>query len=1136
MLTDSAATYHSTKATQDTDAIWNIFYHTFIPEKDFKKLHSHADKLVVASRSVAAWNVSPYGKFLAFSSKDSLDQIRHYWLKYSAAKDMDFSEVIEFAWLMKATIAKTLQKFLGPDNMSFSGIRAAGAHFAKAVHTVQSSLTYYCKTGVCAGNERDRILLGKGTGFGNPTFVFSSAANIGYAVHYACNPIDGFHLAEVFDQATPLALATEDAARVAKAQFRLWCDAFLAVVEEGRLHINLHCGDAINFCHMIQRQNIDKTGLKIRLPMFLGPWTATPLMLDEYERNFGQILFDIIDTSNVADHLGLLNLLPATIPLLRRTASSVLYTETLMCPSDNLVGFLDPHLCLDTSTLSVLLGVSPCEFLLGETAYSNATEKMLSQNSRPYYRIQTAWRFPELGDVRLNASRENSMVGGETVYIDPHKLADLFIDFYMTLFADEDVDASHDTSTMTRDFKKLDLEQHMIAPPVHKILYSSFGFAAILHTAMRNIATDWNVCLGRIVDVIQKSEEQSLVSCRVEELILYLHAYGVQIDANFNTHYPLEATHADAVSHFISIRDTLRTNNLGPSVLYLVLVVPRSALQVFESAVDEIGNPGLKLCVIHKPSGKMRTYVSLQCFFGTLKLDANRVLAQEVFEDQSGWGGSSDLIVTCPVLTSSLFLASINEVDVSLAVNNYLSLEPIEGLLGPSLVVWNSALISSERVLLLKATPMSGCSAASTKPLFVAARTSWSETSCVSANISQTAKIDSLCFHDEIPCDSRQSKSLAENEKVVVYQSSPCTMSVRIGKVAPRVLVYPFPVDGRLAKTKLARESSWIEVTVPLSPAGVSGGYILKLFPTLIMGRNPSPWATPRVCIDQQPVFSHDGASEWLPFHIASALTDVEKSILEHHGRDSPGRPRNGTLDFKQTLGLVMTSFAGFNPLSGCRQYKGFGLWVKADACEVVLYVNALRHDRNTASVFLDAWLIQKDFAPSRLPNKAFLPVMISEDESPVWKHILPSVAERCRIGWDHSENCEYRKTGCIPLSVSRGASPLCSCGQGKAVDEFPSDPTMSRLARRATRVALHPIFSVPLHNTSPESSPQQPQASAVSTSSQPQAPAEPKSKCDHCGVEKSGLKACQRCGLVRYCNHACQKAAWKTHKKVCKK
>lgn len=44
------------------------------------------------------------------------------------------------------------------------------------------------------------------------------------------------------------------------------------------------------------------------------------------------------------------------------------------------------------------------------------------------------------------------------------------------------------------------------------------------------------------------------------------------------------------------------------------------------------------------------------------------------------------------------------------------------------------------------------------------------------------------------------------------------------------------------------------------------------------------------------------------------------------------------------------------------------------------------------------------------------------------------------------------------------------------------------------------------------------------------------KMRCAHCGAgSEKTLKKCMRCLSVAYCNHACQKAHWKQHKKVCR-
>ncbi|KAI0042335.1 hypothetical protein FA95DRAFT_1637343 [Auriscalpium vulgare] len=39
---------------------------------------------------------------------------------------------------------------------------------------------------------------------------------------------------------------------------------------------------------------------------------------------------------------------------------------------------------------------------------------------------------------------------------------------------------------------------------------------------------------------------------------------------------------------------------------------------------------------------------------------------------------------------------------------------------------------------------------------------------------------------------------------------------------------------------------------------------------------------------------------------------------------------------------------------------------------------------------------------------------------------------------------------------------------------------------------------------------------------------------CWHCDNNTPGLQRCTRCRLALYCNAACQKAAWKTHKSAC--
>lgn len=92
-----------------------------------------------------------------------------------------------------------------------------------------------------------------------------------------------------------------------------------------------------------------------------------PLVLDLSVFGPGRVSFDVIDTSNLADHVGIIHMLPATVPLLSCNFLSVLYIETLLLASEDPSNSLSTMLCSDVSTMSLLLGLSPIGHLLGVT-------------------------------------------------------------------------------------------------------------------------------------------------------------------------------------------------------------------------------------------------------------------------------------------------------------------------------------------------------------------------------------------------------------------------------------------------------------------------------------------------------------------------------------------------------------------------------------------------------------------------------------------------------------------------------------------------------------------------------------------------------------------------------------------------
>lgn len=78
---------------------------------------------------------------------------------------------------------------------------------------------------------------------------------------------------------------------------------------------------------------------------------------------------------------------------------------------------------------------------------------------------------------------------------------------------------------------------------------------------------------------------------------------------------------------------------------------------------------------------------------------------------------------------------------------------------------------------------------------------------------------------------------------------------------------------------------------------------------------------------------------------------------------------------------------------------KNFFFHLEAE-CEKVFHANALRHDHNTDSVLLDAWVLRTALDAAALQDKGFQAIGISEDELPLWKCFLPTVVERYALSF----------------------------------------------------------------------------------------------------------------------------------------
>jgi hypothetical protein len=120
-------------------------------------------------------------------------------------------------------------------------------------------------------------------------------------------------------------------ARSAMLEFKQWCAAFQSVarsalLDPSLLKIHNFAGDGLEFCYTLQ----SASGKINNFQTCAAPWKQN---LDLASNSLGR--FDVIETSNIADHVGLLNILTCALPLLKDTANSVLYGENLAQSTTN---------------------------------------------------------------------------------------------------------------------------------------------------------------------------------------------------------------------------------------------------------------------------------------------------------------------------------------------------------------------------------------------------------------------------------------------------------------------------------------------------------------------------------------------------------------------------------------------------------------------------------------------------------------------------------------------------------------------------------------------------------------------------------------------------------------------------------
>jgi hypothetical protein len=366
---------------RDDTVIWNIYYHLFLDPKSLEVLQNQSKKLHTYASSIQSWHDSKYGRFLRFCDQGTFARVRDIWSSYSTSESTE-DEKADYNKRFKLGIQKSVnakEAFFGSGHI-MTGVRSAAPVGLQSMQDVADLHRHFWDYGI---TDKDPDILSQAK---LPNPMFASQVTDTFTLHYGTDPLLGFHLATAYTPLTPgsplrpkplgksnLHIVVE----AARIQFRAWAISFRRRACSG-LILRFFAGDALAFCHTLQHKR--KTKRDTSAHCYRGSYHLEPLMLDGEDYSVlgkGPLSFDVIDTSNLADHVGALNVLIAASPLLTNNVFASLYTESLVKRESSQKALIDKFLCGHFPTISILLGLFPVEYWTEATAISPTGEVVM---------------------------------------------------------------------------------------------------------------------------------------------------------------------------------------------------------------------------------------------------------------------------------------------------------------------------------------------------------------------------------------------------------------------------------------------------------------------------------------------------------------------------------------------------------------------------------------------------------------------------------------------------------------------------------------------------------------------------------------------------------------------------------------
>ncbi|KZT67466.1 hypothetical protein DAEQUDRAFT_694144 [Daedalea quercina L-15889] len=1124
--------YTLTCSEESLDNVWNIFYHFYLDDRSYQLLESQCRALAAASKSMKMWQDSKFGTYLKICSTHTLEEMHRHWELYAAFSTIGRARKDRLHTGQKKLSKDVLTKWKTIQSIS----RSAGMLLPRAVKPMNDLFQRYWRT----GTTFDSAQANAGANKLNPTFVYNLHGET-FVPHYATFPPQAFHLTSAFAPifGNGVQISTSAPMDVVKEQFKSWCKAFKRVAgrSDGRLVIRFCIGDVLSFC-----KALDNMSKNASSRLFTSPFSCQPLELD------GDSLphtFDVIDTSNLMDRIGLLNLLVSVKPLLKPRSTSVLYTETLLPEGEDTTVALLGRMCGDVPTMSLLVGLTPRAFLSGFNSHSNVHELLFSSEAgTKQFHERIAWCDPKAGDSEV--CRETLEL---PITFHSADLGAVLFQVYDQICADEKV------------------FENLRNPTLHKFLaqqhHTRASFAQLIRLAMSRVipgAGGWEAAIDTLLTLVEGDRTHLVGMNYYQEFCLQLHLHGVTTTRNLSPMWKNYVLDSATFEIFCGWDDV-------PSVVCVLLSVPQRCLKVFDGT-ERLGSIPL-ICHLFTSLGYDNAFAcNIHAIPGRVERSHTSASEAIVIRDERGVKDAPTLVMS---FLAPAWLLTIPHTKVTFSISSTpLTAGEFMNKLGLHLEIFSAPLTDREHVCVTKTRPGVFANPQTSDVLPRVQCTGASPMNSVTVQVddpgrgvtTMTSKLDlsALGFSSPIP----------PSVPIASQQSGACTMEVVVGDQRGYAH-YPYPIRGNDHRLRVARKSLYVEVVAPPfnPPRGASQTMPSNMFPILKTVGGLTPWNMHHVNLDIAPVLDVKRKTElaWVAAHTSFQFSEREAAIVQTTWTDkshSPASESAALIGLKLNIeGLIDTSLGLGDTASRPRIYRF--VEKKTRDAFLLIFVHQICLDLPSFTLLADTAVVPLDESTNAAVHEAIaslpkpfvtLTKFAAHAEVAGWKQLLPAVVERCRA-WSHGPNCEYAAER-IPISVAPGAAPICGCGRGVGLpDRMPDVPDAVWKAVRpfATRAAISPLFAVsylePVITAGIserardaevrkrtrdmqeratmllDSGDERPSAAATGGVGE---------KCAACGGPgKPKLLVCGKCRLAKYCSPTCNRADWKTHKLVCR-